>query len=174
MRHLIILSSMVCLSFMLLPACAPQPEQQAEPVVEEAPSTEADVAAVEKLADDFIAAWNAGDVEAMLALCDDDEVVMPPNEPAYIIKEKGDAWLRSIHDAYVSEVTLTSMKTEIAGDWAFAIVTSTITLTPKAGGETATDDQKGLWIFKRQPNGAWIYTHAIWNSDNPLPGSPTT
>jgi ketosteroid isomerase-like protein len=129
----------------------------------------ADVAAVEKVADDFVAAWNAGDVEAMLALCDDEEVVMPPNEPAYIIKDKGDAWLRIIHDTFASENTLTSMKTEIAGDWAFASIAYSIAFTPKAGGEEVRDDQKGLWIFKRQPNGDWKFTHAIWNSNNPPP-----
>jgi ketosteroid isomerase-like protein len=174
MRHVIIISGMVCLAFMLLPTCAPQPEQQAEPVAEEAPSTGADMAAVEKVADDFVAAWNAGDVEAMLALCHEDEVVMPPNEPAHVIKEDGDAWLRNIHDTYVSEITLTSMKTEIAHDWAFATCTYSISLTPKAGGEPATDTQKGLWILKRQSNGDWKYTHAIWNSDNPPPVEPTT
>jgi ketosteroid isomerase-like protein len=174
MRYLFTLSGVVCLLFILLPACAPQPEQQAEPIGDETRSNEADVAAVEKVADDFIAAWNAGNVEAMLALCDEDELVMPPNEPAYVIKEKGDAWLRNIHDSYDSENILTSMKTEIAGDWAFSVITYSITFTPKTGGEPARDEQKGLWIFKRQPNGDWKYTHAIWNSDNPPPGSPAT
>ena len=35
MRCLIILSGVICLSFMLLSACAPQAEQQAEPVADE-------------------------------------------------------------------------------------------------------------------------------------------
>jgi hypothetical protein len=56
MKHLIILSGVVCLSFMLLPSCAPQTEEQVEPVSEEAPSTEADVTAINSVDKKFLAA----------------------------------------------------------------------------------------------------------------------
>jgi len=54
MRCLIIPSGVICLSFMLLSACAPQAEQQAEPVVDESTSTEADVEAIKRVNVDLI------------------------------------------------------------------------------------------------------------------------
>ena len=65
MKYLFILSGVVCLSFMLLPACAPQPEQPAEPAVGEATNREADIKEIESLLEHI---WNSDNP--------------PPGEPA--------------------------------------------------------------------------------------------
>ncbi len=60
-------------------ACAPVAEQ---PAPEPAPTTEADVAAINRVHDEYTNALNAGDAAAYVALLTEDAVVMPPNQPA--------------------------------------------------------------------------------------------
>lgn len=59
--------------FVCLGACAP--------AAEEAPTTEADVAAINSVREQEIEAGRAGDVELFLALLTEDAVYLPPNEP---------------------------------------------------------------------------------------------
>ncbi len=44
---------------------------------------------------------------------------------------------------------------------------------PKRGGRPVHDEGKGIWIWRRQAEGAWKVTRAIWNSDLPRPGFKT-
>jgi uncharacterized protein (TIGR02246 family) len=174
MKYLFILLGVVCLSFMLLPACAPPAEEVAKPVTEEAPSTEADVAAIKSVDKKFLAAMNAGDASTMLNLCADDIVIMPPNETAVTGREATGSWTQSFVDNITVDETWSSEEVVVFGDWAFSRGTWAGTNTPKAGGEAIQDNGKYLWILKRQSDGSWKYARFIWNSDNPPPGEPTT
>ena len=37
-------------------------------------------------------------------------------------------------------------------------------------GEAVTESDKFLVILRKQADGSWLFTHEIWNSDQPLPG----
>lgn len=87
MRYLFILSGPVCLSFMFLPACAPHAEQQAEPVAEEASSTEADVEATYGLFKQIDDTATSGNCAALIPLFTDDIVYMVPNQVTLTSKE---------------------------------------------------------------------------------------
>ena len=71
MRCPFILSGVVCLSFMLLPACAPQTEEQAEPEVAPEPVFDqaAEEAAIRQATEERLAAWNAKRREGLAGLC---------------------------------------------------------------------------------------------------------
>ncbi len=75
MKYIFILSGVVCLSFMLLPACAPQAEEQAEPEPEAAPEPvfdqAAEEAAVRNLLAQFETVYNNHDEKALAALWTD-------------------------------------------------------------------------------------------------------
>ena len=58
---------------LIVAACAPPPEE-AEPVAEETTTTEADVEAINALADSVEEAYNRGDAAALIALHADDAV----------------------------------------------------------------------------------------------------
>ena len=58
----------------------------------------------------------------------------------------------------------------VVGDWAFERGGYTITLTPKVGGEAIQDVGKYITIYERRPDGSWLISRDIWNSDNPLFG----
>ena len=97
---------------------------------------------------------------------------MPPNAP--IIQGKSAVreyvqpafeQLNILHEYSIDEV-------EVAGDFAFARTSSKETYTPKtAEGEPMVVNGKTIFLLKRMPDGTWLCTHAIWNSNGPLPAS---
>ena len=174
MRYLIIFSGVVCLAFMLLPSCAPQTEEQVEPVAEEAPSTEADVEAINDVNRQCLEALNAGDMETYVSFFAQDVVWMPPNEPAVTGMGAIESWVRPLFDQFTYEETWSSEELVVFGDWAFDRGSYTMTATQKEEGEVVEDMGKHIYIFKRQPDGNWRYARLISNSDSPLPEEPTT
>ena len=74
-------------------------------------------------------------------------------------------------DQFTVKLIVEVLEVRVAGDWAFARMTYTETLTPKAGGEPTEDSGRWLVIYERQPDGAWKIYLEIWNSDRPLPGA---
>ncbi len=171
MRFLIILLGAICLA---LPACTPPAEQKAEPPAEEAPSTEADVAALNEVIKQWEEAINAADLERCSAMLTDGAIWMPPNESAIVGKEAILASMKSGFEQFVFEYDFTSEELEVFGDRAFDRGTYKATGTPKAEGEATQDTGKYLDIFRRQSDGSWQYSHGMWNSDNPPPEEPTT
>ena len=174
MRCLIVLLGVICSSFMLLSACAPQAAQQAEPVVDEATSTEADVEAIKRVNVDLINALNAGDAAAAVALVMDDAVDLPPNRPAVIGREAIRSFVQSDFDLFTMNFAEEVVEVEVAGDLAVIWTNYTVTLTFKNDGAQVTNNGKWLKVLKRQPDGSWKFSRNIWNSDNPPPEGPTT
>ena len=175
MRFRIILVGVVCLAFIMLPSCAPQPEQQAEPVADEAPSTEADVEAIKAVFKQYEDTITADDFEGYMALFVADCMVLPPNAAILIGKDTWRPWAQSTYfDQFDMEETITVQETKIAGDWAFVRGSYTFQGIPKAEGETTGHDGKFISIVERQSDGSWKISHNIWSSDGPPPEEPTT
>ncbi len=149
-------------------ACAPVAEQ---PAPEPAPTTEADVAAINRVHDEYTNALNAGDAAAYVALLTEDAVVMPPNQPAAIGQEASRARIQRLFDQNTLEIARSVEEVVVAGDWAFSRHTGTGTQIPKAGGEPREFHNKGMAIFQRQPDGSWKITRYIFNSNTPPPGT---
>jgi len=57
----------------------------------------------------------------------------------------------------------------VYGDLAVARGIDTGTTTPKGGRESARYSLKWLIVLERQSDGAWKWTHEIWNENEPLP-----
>lgn len=53
------------------------------------------------------------------------------------------------------------------GDVAYLRTTWSHTVTMEGVPEPASEAGKQLIILKRQPDGSWLATHWIWNSDGP-------
>jgi uncharacterized protein (TIGR02246 family) len=174
MKYLIIFLGVVCLSFTLLPSCAPQPEQQAEPVAEEAPSTEADVEAIKAAIEEWEVAWNSQDMEKLLSLYADDAVRMPPNEVEEVGKNAIRASFQQSFDEMTAEGGGEAVDVRVAGDLAYARGPWVATSTPKTGGEPIQDNSKWVEVLQRQADGSWKIICEMWNSNNPPPEEPTT
>ncbi len=145
---------------LLIPACQPA----AEPA-EEAPSTEADEAAIRESMQRIVEKWNAADLEGMLAEFTQDLVIMPPEAPAISGKEAvytvGKVFLEqnsSVWDFTIEDV-------QISGDLAFVRGEQTMSTTEKESGETEEGEGKGVFIFRRESDGTWKGVIEIMNSN---------
>jgi ketosteroid isomerase-like protein len=86
------------------------------------------------------------------------------------------AALAAFHKAFAQQwmmhgMTITSTETTVTGDTAYDIGTYKQTLMPNKGGPVVEDKGKYVVLLKKN-GGAWLITHAIYNSDNPLPAPP--
>jgi len=154
---------------LMLMACAPQ----TQPVIEEAVSTEADVAAIRALVEQWIAAIETGDVDGVLALYTDDAVRLPPDGPAYSGKEAFEEDSSGAFEQFSFEVVWPVEGTEeivVAGGWAYHLSEYAMLVTPKEGGETMEENGKIIEICQQQPDGSWKLAREIWNRNNPPPG----
>lgn len=175
MKQLLFLIGCVCLVAMVLPACAPQPEQQTEPVAEEATSTEADLEAIESTIVEWEEAIVANDIDRVMSVFADSIIVMPPNEAEVVGKPAVRAFHQDFFDQFTAdEADFTSKEVEVCGNWSFYRATFSEKWTPKTGGEQVQEVGKYIAVLEKQTDGSWKYTHLIWNSDNPLPAEPTT
>jgi ketosteroid isomerase-like protein len=71
----------------------------------------------------------------------------------------------------VHGMTITSQKTHVAGDIAYDVGTYKQQLMPMKGGNVIDDHGKYVVLLKKE-GGNWLVTHAIYNSDLPVPTPP--
>ena len=143
---------------------------QTAPTPEPKRDVAADTAAIKALADQYTAGINSSDAAAVAATYADDGIEMHPNQAAI----EGKQAIQGAYEAYFKEnagkaaltFALSSLETQVAGDWAYDSGNYTTTVTPKSGKLTE-DSGKYLTVGKRQPDGSWKVYRAIWNSNNP-------
>lgn len=184
----------------VLAACSPTPHGSDDaPAAEVTPTapessapTELDTGGVELLRDRYVAAVNDGDLDALMALWDDEGVLSPPGQPRVDGKAAIRRWYQEMFRQMDADVDITSDQRRIAGDWAYDRGTFTMKLSPKGpspspqGATTpatgpATAEVSGapaqsynyLVILERQGSGDWKVAQNIWNptaAPAPAPG----
>ncbi|NOR12305.1 MAG: DUF4440 domain-containing protein [Candidatus Aminicenantes bacterium] len=155
-KLLMVLPLVFLLCFTL--SCQKQAEEVAEePVVD----VEADVEAIKSLVNEVEKAFNERNLEAYMATIADDAVYMPPGVPALIGKEAIRNWYD--FEATSFKATIFSDEIEVHGDWAFSRAHWKGSWIQKDSGETTQMESKTVNIFRRQPDGSWKSSHAIWN-----------
>ena len=117
--------------------------------------------------EDYLAAINANDAAAVLALLTDDAVYLPPNEPAVAGKAAIGPWLEGYFAAYRTHWEKTTRELVAAGDWAVEYAAERVRDTPVGGGAAVEDVYKGLIVYRRQADGTWKVAKDMWNSDRP-------
>ena len=117
--------------------------------------------------EDYLAAINANDAAAVLALLTDDAVYLPPNAPAVAGTAAIRPWLEGYFAAYRTHWEKTTRELVTAGDWALEYAVERVTDTPVGGGAAVEDVCKGLIVYRRQADGTWKVAKDMWNSDRP-------
>src|SRR5260221_6697267 len=129
-----------------------------------------DEAAIAKIRNGYQTAALAQDAAAMAKLYAPDGEEMPPNAPA----AKGRAAIEAYHKGMLQQfmlhgMTITSDEVKITGDRAFDVGTYKQTIMSQKGGGMIDDHSKYIVLTQKDATGAWWITHAIYNSDVPLP-----
>ncbi len=127
--------------------------------------TDADKAKIQEETDKFVAAFNAGDFDAMMTCYTADGVLMPPNAPAATGREAIKTFISTMPK--VKEFSITNGEIEGTGDRAIVYGTFAITFVMPDGTEVA-DKGKFIEVREKQADGTWLMTHDMFNSDMPM------
>ena len=125
--------------------------------------------AISHLLHQYVAATNAGDLEAFTAILAADVVVLPPDHPPLRGRDTAGAWMKeNIFDPFTAKLDCKFERIVVVGSEAFAPGTFTLELTPKAGGDPMRTTGEFFNIFREEEPGSWKYTYEIHNFDQPL------
>ena len=135
-------------------------------------SSSGDEAAIAKNRTTYQSAVMGQDAAAIAKLYAPDGMELPPNAPAVA----GRAAIEKYHKDFAQQfmvhgITITSQKVQVAGDIAYDVGTYKQQLMPMKGGAVIDDRGKYIVLMKKE-GGNWVITHAIYNSDLPLPAPP--
>jgi len=153
-----------CLVAAGLAACSSRPSETEPPAAATHGAGAADLAAIGRIHQEYVAAHNASDADRLMALWTDDAVLMPMDERAIVGRQAIKEHYEEFFDQNPSEITLEPVETRVAGDWAFERIQVTVTL-PGGKQENRHADVKYLWILQRQADGSWKIARAIYNLD---------
>ena len=158
-QHTILLAGATML---LMAACQPAGDAGS-------PSTDADIAAIRALQNDWNAAVEAGNVDGYLAVLDDEIELLPTDAPPINGKDGYRAMLDGVFASDTFDIEVVDAGTiEVAGNIGYARYDYIIHRTPKAeGAQTVSSLRKFIDVMRRQPDGSWrVYKH-IWNYNEP-------
>jgi ketosteroid isomerase-like protein len=115
--------------------------------------------------------WTAGcvarDWDKVLAMCAEDIVYMPADQPAL----RGHAELRSWLDQFPPILTFTQPLEELEGDAGLAVARATFRGTIAVGQDEVPVSGKVLCSLRKAPTGAWLARRVCWNWDRPMTGA---
>jgi uncharacterized protein (TIGR02246 family) len=165
MKKLLLIIPLVILMFFTF-SCQQGEEVYEEPILD----VEADIEATRNWLKGNFAAADSGDLERYLTFFADDVILMPPNEPII----QGISAIREMAQPYFEQVNtqreFSIEEIKVAGDFAFLRINSEEKYTLKTGeGEPVEASFKAVFLLQRMNDGAWLCTHSIWNSNDPLP-----
>ena len=108
-------------------------------------------------------AYNAGDVDGVVAVHAEDAVVMPPGFPAVVGIDAVRADAEAFFSEYSTDHAMKIQNILVEGDIAIEWAEYTDILTPKAGGDPIEDAGKHIVVYRRGDDGDWKILKAIWN-----------
>jgi uncharacterized protein (TIGR02246 family) len=139
------------------------------PATPPAVDTAADEAALKEATRTWLEAYNAGDVQKIVALYTEDAVLMPPHAPA----ANGHAAIRAHLTTDTAGAKAAGIKlvpgtstAGVAGDTGWE--SGTYTATNASG---ATVDSGNYLSVSHKSNGKWLYYRDMYTSDRPLPAA---
>src|SRR5437762_11162770 len=144
---------LIALCAVLLSGCARTP----------APIADADRDTIRMEVDNFTKAMLAGDFATAASYYTEDAMLLPPNAPAI----EGRAAIQNFFTTYpkISAFTQKIVELDASGELAWARLTYELTMTPAGAKASLNDSGKTIIIMKKQLNGTWQTSRAIWNSD---------
>jgi uncharacterized protein (TIGR02246 family) len=121
-----------------------------------------------------IEASKQNDVDALAALFCEDAVLMAPNETTlYGRSEIREWWEEYFQNFRIMAFVVSERDVTVLDGWAIERWAYTIAINPVAGGDRIRDDSRWFAVWKRDPDGVWRISQAMFNSIRPI-GSGTS
>lgn len=117
----------------------------------------------ELIEEKWVAGGLARDWDASMALCTEDFVYMPQDNPVLHGKAEAQGWL----DGFPDLKTFSQEVVDISGDTESAVVRVTFRVSFEADGQEISGVGKGLAAMSRQ-SGEWLMSAVCFNWDTPL------
>lgn len=130
-------------------------------------NAQADIDAVNAVRDGFVAAYSAGDADAIGNYYVTDGVSQPNNGPTLKGRDAIVAGLKSMFERSSVKLTLTPEQTQTMGTTGFDSGHYSVEVVPKAGGPTTTSEGRYLVILDKQTDGSWKVTRDMDNAGPP-------
>jgi len=128
--------------------------------------TPVDVDAIKATTEPWVAACIARDWDALLGMCTDDIVFLPPNEPI-VASNQVRPWLENYPEIKTFEATFD----HVEGMDQLAMARGHFTMTVVLPGSTEPIATEGKFVdtFRKDATGNWKYATVIWNANTPSP-----
>ena len=126
-------------------------------------------AAIESAINDFIAAYNLGDVPRLMQAYSDDYVEMSEGDPTVSGvegKRKTAERIGKVLEQHRGHLEVFTEEIEIAGDLAYDRGTLCVTLTHKTTGNVLSFERRFLEVWRKEADGAWRVIRVM---DNAIP-----
>lgn len=126
-----------------------------------------DLRAIEDVHSRWIEAELTGDNLAVLRLCSDDIVWIPPDSPLLEGKEAITCWLKATVEVEIKSLEVTDLR--IDGNGTLAYKTGKYSTVYTAAGSSELREVQGthLWILKKSAGGDWQASIVTWTSVAP-------
>lgn len=111
---------------------------------------------------EFIEAYNAADLDRLLACYSDDLIKLRQGAPPET-KDEVAARVVRVFSNFHSKVEVANQETIVFGDFAFTRGTFAVTLTPKSGGDSQCLERRYLELWRRQ-DGRWLVCRTMDNA----------
>ncbi len=144
-----------CLCALTVTACT-LPDPHATPVGP-------DVEAAKTWVADYTAAVNAGDLDAVVALYQNEATSMPPDEPAISGVDALRSWYAPAFETYSFELATTVDEALVACDLAVLRSSYDQRITSKDGSESMTQHGSWLIVLREQDDGSWKLWRDMWS-----------
>jgi ketosteroid isomerase-like protein len=131
------------------------------------PLSEADKATIRANDEKFAQAVVAKNWPGLAAMYSTDAAFMPPNESVVQGRAAIQSWMSAFPP--VTAFSLTPQQVDGQGNLAYVRGTYMMTVTPPGAPAPVEDHGKYIVIERKQPDGSWLITEDIFNSDVPLP-----
>ena len=126
-----------------------------------------DLAALNRILDEFVATVNEGDADGWGSLMTDDFIFAIPDAPRFVGREAAVAAAKAgFFDPFVLKLANKFEDVQIFGTQAFAHGIFQLDLIPKGGGKPMSLPGKFTNLFRKQPNG-WKYALVTFSYDQP-------
>jgi len=108
------------------------------------------VAAIVQIARDFSEAYKAGDAKRVASFYSRDLIYMAQGMPNHEGKEAIEQIYQDLFSKYSGTVAVQIEEVKVLGDMAYDRATFTVTLRPKAGGETVETKGRFLEVLRKE------------------------